>query len=91
MSGGSSKQSKGSGPGQAHQAALQAGRIALLLGISQEADFLLGLGLAMLGGRSAGVGDLLAGPVAVQAEEAELHRAGPCVLQLQGQPETKKK
>jgi len=87
MSGGSSRHRKGSSQGQAYLAALQAGCIGLLPGVGQEADFLLQLGLTPLRGRSAGVGDLLGGQAAVQAEEAELHRAGPRVLQLQGQQE----
>lgn len=69
--------------GQAHQAALQAGCVAVIPGVGQEADFLVGLGPAALRGRSAGVRDLLGGAVAVQAQEAELHRAGPRVFQLQ--------
>lgn len=56
----------------------------MIPGVGQEADFPVGLGLAVLGGCSAGVRDLLGGAVAVQAQEAELHRAGPRVFQLQG-------
>lgn len=70
-----------------HHAALQAGCIALLPGIGQEADFFLQLGLALLRGRSAGVGDLLCDQAAVQAQEPELHCAGPCVLELQAMRE----
>lgn len=69
----------------AHQAALQGGCVALLPGVRQEEDFLLGLGLAPFWGWAAGVGDLLCGQAAVQPQEAQLHRAGTRVLQLQRQ------
>lgn len=68
--------------GRAHQAALQAGCVAAVPGVGQEADFLAGPGLQ---GCSARVRDLLGGVVAVQAQEAELHRAGPRVFQLGGE------
>ena len=73
-------------PSPAHQAALQCGHVALLPGVSQEADFLLRLAV-VVGSGAAGIGDLLGSPMAVQAQEAQLHHAGPYVLQLWGQPE----